>query len=156
MNFEVREIEGSVILVSEVRDLIKEAKAMARGEDLLAKQSSNKGSSLNSLSPAQLNTLADRIEKAGHVQEASEKIVEMRKDAHASSQLTDVELKKLAYKQALRELGFKEAKLSPINVMFGNMEDMQNLMCKAGADIVSGFIADALNIGLSDNEEASE
>lgn len=137
----------------DVRELIAEVKAAARGEAPMVKQASA-GSARASLSPAQLLTLADRIEKAGHVQDASAKIVEMRKAASVAPELTEVELKKLAYRQALRELGFKGATLSPLNLLFGNMTEAQSALAKFAADATTTLMSHAVQLGLSNDEEA--
>lgn len=136
-----------------VRDLIAEVKAAARGDAPMAKHASAGSSPGSGLSPAQLLVLADRIEKAGHVQEASAKIVEMRKAASVAPQYTEVELKKLAYKQALRELGFKGATVSPLTLLFGNMVEAQASLAKFAADATTTLISHAVQLGLSDDEE---
>lgn len=136
--------------MSEVRDLVAEIRAQVRGAQGHTKGAS--GSSLESLSPEQLQQLAERIEKEGHTQEASKRIVEMRKEAQASPAMTDVELKKLAYQQALRELGFKEGNLSPLNLLFGDMDEAQEKLAKIAADAVTTLISSAVDLALRDDE----
>lgn len=137
-----------------VMDLVNEVTAMVQGEKVLTKQASLGSSS--GLSPEQMVTLADRLEKAGHVQDASARIVEMRKEASASPEITAGELKKLAYQQALRELGFRSGRLNAVDMFFGNMNGAQSFLAKEAADAASILISQAIQLGLQDDEEVSQ
>lgn len=128
-----------------VKDLVDQIKAQVRQDSSrLVKQSSGHG-----LTPDQLGALADRLEKAGQVQEASRRVTAMR-EANASPGLTDVELKKLAYRQALRELGFEGGSMSSINLLFGNMTEAQDKLAKMAADAASSLIDYAVKLGLGE------
>ena len=136
-----------------VKDLVAEIKAEVNGEStLLTKQASGQTVS-SSLSPEQKMALADRIEKAGHVQEASQRIVEMRQSNQASpGPSEELELRKLAYQQAARELGFKDGVVSPFNLLFGDMTEAQSSLAKQAADATTTLIQCAIEAGLSVDE----
>lgn len=135
-----------------VRDLIKDIRAQARGETPMVKQASE-GSSLDSLSPAQLSTLADRIEKSGQLQEASRQIVDMQKESSTPQHVTEMQMKKMAYQAALRELGFPRGSVSAVDLLFGDMQQAQESLVKWAADAATTLISSAVQMGLSDEQE---
>ena len=124
---------------------------MVRGESLT--KTASQGDSLDSFTPEQLNSLAERLEKSAHVKEASDHILEMH-NANQGTDASDPHLKKLAYQQALRELGFPEGmKLSAASMLFGDSDAAQLELAKTAADASMYLIGNAVHLGLSEEGE---
>jgi hypothetical protein len=141
--------------VPDVRDLINEVKAAVQGQRPVTKGASSGGSVLDSFTPLQFDALANRLEKVGQVQEATGRILEIRKEAQVRPEATQAEIRKLAYRQALRELGFSEGnRISPLSVLFGDMDKAQEKLAQLAANAASQLIAQAVQIGLGEEGEA--
>ena len=130
------------------KELLAEIRGMASGSPGIQKTAFDE-SSLDAMSPAQLELLAERLEKAGEAQEATARILEMRKAGQAP-QATDTELRKMAYQQACRELGFKRGSISPVELLFGNMPEAQDRLAKEAADAAAILIGNTVQMVLGE------
>lgn len=109
---------------------------------------------LAELSDQQLIEAANAIEARGERQDATDRLLEIRKSAREETQTPQArirresELHKLAYRQALQEMGLlnDEGHLDPLKVLFPNDPNPTIALAKVAAKAVGRFALEALTL----------